>query len=230
MTEIKICGITRLDDALAASRFGVDALGFIFHPGSSRYVPPERVKEMTKKLPAGIARVGVFVNHDPCEVARIMAFCGLDLIQLHGDEPREYEGLFPGNLLIRAVSLETEEDLAGLRGSPAKAILVDSRRPGCYGGTGERANWELARRVRETHPLLLAGGLNEENVEEAVRATGADGVDLNSGVEQSPGIKEAGRMRRIIDRIRSLGGKGDPMIFSAFRTGGRGRGDRSIRP
>jgi phosphoribosylanthranilate isomerase len=222
MTEIKICGITRLEDGLAASAFGADALGFIFHRGSPRYVPPERVKEMAKKLPTGIVMVGVFVNHDPCDVARIMAFCGLDLIQLHGNEPPEYEGLFPGNLLIRAFSLETEEDLTGLRDSPARVILVDSRRPGRYGGTGERADWRLARRVRETHPLLLAGGLTEENVEEAIRETGADGVDLNSGVEQSPGIKEAGRMRRIIDRIRSLGREEEKKIFGGF-SGTRGR-------
>jgi phosphoribosylanthranilate isomerase len=83
--------------------------------------------------------------------------------------------------------------------------------------------------VRETHPLLLAGGLNEENVEEAVRATGADGVDLNSGVEQSPGVKDTGRMRRIIDRVRSAGGEGDPKIFPAFRAGDREGGVRNKR-
>jgi phosphoribosylanthranilate isomerase len=201
-TEIKICGITRLEDALCAAACGADAVGFIFHPASPRYITPERARAIIAKLPEGIATVGVFVNRKREVVEQTAETCGLDLIQLHGDESPEYCRLFPPQRVIKAVSPRTAEELRALDVYEVRAFLVDARDAGRYGGTGKRADWELAVALKKTHPLILAGGLDPGNIEEALAAVAPHAVDINSGCELAPGIKDHDRIRRIVGMIR----------------------------
>ena len=204
MTKIKICGITNLSDALHAADCGVDGLGFICYPKSPRYVAPEVVREISEKLPPGIAKVGVFVNHDAREIRELVKFCGLDMIQLHGGESPEYCRQFPLSILIKAFSLRVADDLVKLRNYPVKAILVDAYDHGLYGGTGKRANWELAVKVKETHPLILSGGLNADNIRQAIETVLPQAVDINSGIETSPGKKDPEMVRKVIEIVRQL--------------------------
>lgn len=213
MTQIKICGITNIDDALCAAACGADAVGFIFHPASPRYIASERAKEIIAALPRGIATVGVFVNREAEEVAQTVEDCGLDLIQLHGDESPEYCRWFPPERLIKAVFLRTPEDLRALDAYDVLAFLADFREAGRYGGTGKRADWSLAARLGKTHPLILAGGLCIENIGEAMAAVAPRAVDINSGCERTPGIKDHDRIKRIIGLIRNQNKGGQLPIF-----------------
>jgi phosphoribosylanthranilate isomerase len=221
MTEIKICGITRLEDALCAAECGANAVGFIFHPASPRYVTAEKAQAIVVELPEGIVKVGVFVNRPAEEVERMMDTCGLDLIQLHGDESPAYCCRFPAGRVIKAISPRTPEELRRLAEYEVRAFLVDARDAGRYGGTGKRADWELAARIGESHPLILAGGLDAGNIAEALAAVGPRAVDINSGCELAPGIKDHDQMRRIVDMIRAtaqgtVGPEGAPGQKSIF--------------
>jgi phosphoribosylanthranilate isomerase len=202
--EIKICGITNLKDALCACSAGADAIGFIFYKKSPRYVAPETVRSIVRELPHTLCRVGVFVNHDPKEVDHIFDFCGLTMIQLHGDETPQYCRHFSGDIVIKAASPGTAADIEKLREFPAKAILVDARDTGFYGGTGKKSNWKLAAILSETHPVILSGGLNAKNVEEACNAVSPRAVDVNSGVETSPGMKDHEKLKHIINEVRGM--------------------------
>jgi phosphoribosylanthranilate isomerase len=213
MTEIKICGITRLEDALCAAEYGANAVGFIFHPASPRYITAEKVKAIVAGLPEGIMTVGVFVNREADEVEKTVALCGLDLIQLHGDESPEYCRRFPHERVIKAVFPRTPANLRGFDVYKVRAFLADARDAGRYGGTGKRPDWELAARLRESHPLILAGGLDAGNIAEALVAVSPHAVDINSGCERAPGIKDHDRMRQIIGMIRGAGPPGPRVIF-----------------
>ncbi|MBW2544104.1 MAG: phosphoribosylanthranilate isomerase [Deltaproteobacteria bacterium] len=202
MTEIKICGITNLDDALAAYESGANALGFIFYPKSPRYVSPEKAKEIIENIPGEITRVGVFVNHRADEIKEIVEFCSLNLVQLHGNETPEYCRQFPVSILIKAFSPRTGSDLQTLKEYPVRAILVDTHDPKLYGGTGGKSNWGLASKIRESHPLILSGGLNIDNIMEAIETVHPNAVDINSGVETSPGKKDHNKIRKIIEVAR----------------------------
>jgi len=215
-TKVKICGITRLEDALCAAACGADAVGFIFHPESPRYITPERVRAIVTRLPRGIATVGVFVNHKREEVEQTAEVCGLDLIQLHGDESPAYCRQFPPERVIKAVSPGTPEEVRALGAYEVRAFLVDARDTGRYGGTGKRSDWELAIKIRKAHPLILAGGLDPGNIKEALAAVAPHAVDINSGCELAPGIKNHDRMRRIIEIIRAAGAPGPNVIFDNF--------------
>ena len=204
MVRVKICGITNISDALIAAECGADALGFIFYPKSQRYVEPVKAKEIIQKLPPEISKVGVFVNHEVREVKEIAQFCGLDLIQLHGDEPPEYCAQFPMSSLIKAVSYRTEQEILKLRSYPVAAILMDGRDPGRFGGTGENSDWRLAIMAKETHPLMLAGGLNKENIRKAIETVRPEAVDINSGVEISPGKKDPRKITEIVRMVREI--------------------------
>ena len=217
MTQIKICGITRIDDALCAAACGADAVGFIFHEASPRYIAPERAKEIIAALPRGIATVGVFINREAEEVVQTVENCGLDLIQLHGDESPEYCRRFSSERVIKAVFPRTPEDLRALDAYDVLAFLADFRETGRYGGTGKRADWGLAARLGKTHPLILAGGLCIENIGEALAAVAPGAVDINSGCERTPGIKDHDRMRRIVGMIRGSGLPGPRVIFGKIR-------------
>lgn len=200
MVQIKICGITNIEDAQAAA--GADALGFIFHPASPRCVTPARAQAIIASLPPALCTVGVFVNLPAAEVLQIAEMCGLDFIQLHGSESREYCRRFPRERLIKALSSRSEEEFAAAADYPVRAFLVDAHDPVRFGGTGRTCDWNLASRFAARHPLVLAGGLNAENLDKAMEAVRPLAVDISSGVEVSPGKKDHDKVRAVIAVVR----------------------------
>jgi phosphoribosylanthranilate isomerase len=222
ITEVKICGITSLEDAETAILAGADAIGFIFYPGSPRWITPDRAREISGKFPERICRVGVFVDHDAREVKRIVQFCGLDLIQLHGNESPEYCRAFSPSVLIKAVTIQKEEDLARLKDYPVRAILAEAHDPVRRGGTGKTCDWNLARKAGERHRLILSGGLNPQNILPAMEAVRPLAVDVGSGVEARPGKKDPGKIKDLMAAVRSFKDTRRPSppekIFQKFET------------
>ncbi len=207
MTQVKICGIRTLDDALAAVAAGADALGFNFYPPSPRYIEPERCAHLVarlRELTAGVTLVGVFVNADPAEVRRVLALCGLDQAQLSGDEPPEHIAALGGRAFkaIRPTKLSAARLAAAsyARRTPP-ALLVDAAGGG-FGGSGQTANWEIAAALASKMPILLAGGLTPDNVAAAITAVRPWGVDVASGVESAPGVKDPARLRAFVRAVR----------------------------
>lgn len=212
--EIKICGITNMEDAVMAFAYGADALGFIFYEKSPRYVSPETAMRIIRNLPDDISKVGVFVNHDIHAVRQIYEFCGLDLIQLHGDESPDYCREFSQSILIKAISPRNEEDLGIVKRYGVKAVIIDARDSGLYGGTGKKSNWELAAKLKEMHLLVLSGGLNAGNILEGIRTVSPHAVDVNSGVELSPGKKDPKQVQSMIETVHAAGETSTTKIFT----------------
>lgn len=203
MTQVKICGITNTQDALIAAQCGAAALGFIFYPQSPRYIKPEEAKKIIRALPDKLIKVGVFVNEKLQEIKRIKDFCALDMIQLHGDESPEYCRQFPASIVIKAIELKNHDAVNRALSYCVAALLVDTRHAGFYGGTGKKSNWELACRIKNKKPLILSGGLNAENIAEALKTVAPAALDINSGVELSPGKKDHKKLVHIFDIIRA---------------------------
>jgi phosphoribosylanthranilate isomerase len=203
VTQVKICGITNQEDALFAARCGAAALGFIFYPFSPRYINRKMPEKLSVCCRMKLVKVGVFVNENVAEIKRVMEYCGLDMIQLHGDESPEFCREFPSARVIKAVELKNEADFVYAKSYHVGAILVDSRHAGLYGGTGRKANWELACRVKNKKPLILSGGINEKNIAEAMKTVVPVALDINSGVESEPGKKDHAKLARIFDIIRA---------------------------
>jgi phosphoribosylanthranilate isomerase len=214
MFRIKICGITQVDDALAAVAAGADAVGLNFFPKSPRYVLLDNALPIVDSLPAGIVKVGVFVNAPADEVCRTFDRLGLDLIQLHGDEPPEFPSSLGGRPVMRAfrfgpgglaaVADHLRQAAAG-GGSPRLA-LIDAYRRGQYGGTGQVANWAALADYAAIHdapPLVLSGGLTAKNVADAIRAVRPAAVDAASGVESSPGQKDPALVGEFVRAART---------------------------
>lgn len=201
MVKVKICGITNRDDALHAADCGADALGFVFYAASPRCVAPEQARIIIASLPPFVTRVGLFVNEDPERIKALVAACGLDAVQLHGDE-LPADCLLPPCRVIKGVRPAAAAELAALADYPVTALLVDAAVPGRFGGTGQRADWELARHIATRHRVILAGGLTPDNVGEAVRHVCPYGVDVASGVEVAPGRKDPDKVARFIRMAR----------------------------
>jgi phosphoribosylanthranilate isomerase len=198
MARVKICGITRLEDAIAAIEYGADALGFMFYEGSPRHVSLDVAGDICRGLPPFLTRVGVFVNPSAEFVREAIAACGLDGAQFHGDEPAGFCRQFPVKL-IKAFRMRDETALDLLPAYKGMAWLLDSYAPGQLGGTGKQFNWDLARRAVEMNgTVILAGGLTTENVADAVRKVRPFAVDVSSGVESAPGIKNADLLQHFI--------------------------------
>ena len=208
MFRIKICGITTVEDALLAAEAGADAIGLNFYERSPRYVTTERAKEICEALPASVAKVGVFVNSLPKGIVATAERVGLSAIQLHGDEGPDFLGLLGKLPVIKAFrcrestlsSVRAFLDLCPESSHPA-AVLLDAHAPGNYGGTGEILDWQRLHAERHQLlglPLILAGGLTPQNVAEAIRIAQPDAVDTASGVETSPGKKDAVKVRAFV--------------------------------
>lgn len=201
-TRIKVCGITELEEALAIAALGVDALGFIFVAASPRRVEVERVRAIVASLPPFVDPVGVFMDHDPALVNEIATTCGLALVQLHGQESPDYcRAMIRPVLKAFRVREEELPDLAPYR-ERVKGVLLDTYRPGQAGGTGATFDWGLVGRLALPAPLVLAGGLAPENVALAIRQARPFAVDVNSGVEVSPGRKDLAKVRRLVAEVR----------------------------
>ena len=181
---------------------GVDALGFVFHPASPRYVTPEQAREIIRVLPTAMCTVGVFVNLVAEEVLQTAEFCGLDFVQLHGGETQEYCRRFPRDRVIKSLSFQSEEELNAVADYPVRAFLVDAHDPVRYGGTGRTCDWNLARKATARHPLILAGGLSSENILAALEVVRPLAVDISSGVESAPGRKDREKIRSVVAAVK----------------------------
>jgi phosphoribosylanthranilate isomerase len=205
-TRVKICGITRAQDARAAAEAGADAIGLVFYPPSPRYLSVERAVEIRDALPPFLQTVALFVNADAAQIAQVIGRVHPALLQFHGDESAEFCGQF-GLPYVKACRVRPGVDaLAYLRPyARAAAWLLDSHVPE-YGGVGESFDWSLipaALRERGARPLILSGGLGAGNVGRAVRAVQPWGVDVSSGVESAKGLKDAAKMVAFIAEVRN---------------------------
>jgi phosphoribosylanthranilate isomerase len=187
-TFVKICGVCTLDDALACADAGADAIGFNFWPRSKRYITVEDAARIARRLPPQLRTVGVFVNPTEDDVTRAFAAGAIDLAQLHGDETPDFCLRFAGRYW-KALRLRDQQSLVELDRYSCDILLIDADAPD-YGGSGARAPVELARAAASRRRVLLAGGLTPENVADAIRAVRPFGVDVASGVERSPGVKD----------------------------------------
>jgi phosphoribosylanthranilate isomerase len=213
---VKVCGVTSAGDAIAAVELGADLVGLNFHPPSPRFVATERAAEIAaavRRAAAGRAEarpvrlIGVFVDLPRREVLAIDAAVGLDLVQLHGDETADEVAAFGGRALQvfrlpPAAAPPAAELAARLAAHPAAwGFLFDVRHESLYGGTGESWRWSAVAGLRDPRPRLVAGGIGPENVRRALAESGATGVDVCSGVESAPGVKDRGRMERLFAEL-----------------------------
>lgn len=202
MVKVKICGITSLDDAQHAIDCGADALGFVFFHKSPRAIAAKDAAAIIAKLPPFVTAVGLFVNEYPAIVRQIAELCRLDLIQYHGDETPEIVETAPRRA-IRALRIKDAEAIAHIsevyRNS---SLLLDAWSADAYGGTGQLCNWEVAAEIARIRPVILAGGLNPENVAAAVQTVRPYGVDVSTGVEAAPGKKDPAKVAAFIKNAK----------------------------
>ena len=204
MIRVKICGITNLADARAATDAGANALGFNFYEKSLRRVVTADAAQIRAKLPKEIEAVGVFVNANPADINTLRAFVRFDAAQLHGDETPEIVSRVASSLpVVKAFRVDANFVLTTLkRYADVFAFLLDGARAGQYGGTGQTTDWDLARCAATSHRIILSGGLKVENVAEAIRIVHPYGVDVASGLETKPGKKDHARLKEFIDEVR----------------------------
>jgi phosphoribosylanthranilate isomerase len=202
MLRVKVCGITTVDDATLAVDLGASAIGLVFWPDSPRYVDASRAREIALALPTFVTTVGVFVDQGVEEVTSIADTVGLGAIQLHGNEqPADYTTA--RRRLIKAVAVRNGSAAAAAAAVPPFAtLLLDAHDPIRRGGTGQRIDWTLAAAIARTRPTILSGGLNAENVAEAVERVAPYAIDVSSGVESSPGRKDVARLRAFFSALR----------------------------
>ena len=202
-TRIKICGITSVEDTLAAARLGADAIGLVFYPPSPRYVEVEQAAEIAAALPPFVTTVALFVNADEQTIADVVSRVRIDLIQFHGNECKDYCGLHQ-RPYIKAVRMSDDVDLDKQLNdfSQARGLLLDTYKAGVPGGTGEQFNWDRVP-AHVADKIILAGGLTPENVKDAVAQVHPYAVDVSGGVESVPGKKDTEKMARFIEAVRS---------------------------
>ena len=201
-TRVKICGITRVEEAHFAVEQGVDAIGLVFYPPSPRCISIEQAKQIVRSLPAFVTAVGLFVNEQADEIDAVIRQTGINLLQFHGDECPDYCAGF-GLPYIKAIRMKAEVDLLAVDGqyATAKSLLLDAYRPGVPGGTGDTFDWDripaqLAQRI------ILAGGLTADNIKQAIETVKPYAVDVSGGVEAQPGQKD---FNKIKDFMRGVG-------------------------
>ena len=199
--RVKICGMTRVEDARAAADAGADAVGLVFYEKSPRYTEPAAARRIARAVPPFVSRVGVFVDAPRDTLLRLIRDIPLDVVQLHGDEPPEACRDLPARV-ITGFRVRDRHSLSALAAyaKVADALLLDAWSARSPGGTGTVFDWSLARDERVGLPLILAGGLNPGNVAEAIRVARPWGVDVSSGVESAPGLKDHARMREFIEQ------------------------------
>jgi phosphoribosylanthranilate isomerase len=206
--RVKICGMTRLADALCAVKAGVDALGFIFYPKSPRNIEPEAARTIIAQLPPFVDTVGVFVGEQPAKIAEIAAFCGLNTIQLHGTETpadcRELAAALPCCRLLKAFRVGEHSSAGDI--SPyadcVQGYLLDTFQKDAAGGTGLAFDWTVIERLQLGRPFFLAGGLDCANISKALAQVAPYGVDANSGLEDAPGQKNHAQITSFLAQVR----------------------------
>ncbi len=203
-TRIKICGITRGQDALIAAGLGAHAVGLMFYEDSPRFVSLDKAREVIEVLPPFVTRVGVFVNPEEQQVHAILGAVRLDLLQFHGDESPQFCAQF-GMSYIKAVRVKQGLDLLqyASRYRDAKGLLLDAHNASAYGGTGQAFDWNLVPGSLDL-PIILSGGLNAANVARAIRQVRPWAVDVSSGVESAKGIKDADKIAAFVQAVRNV--------------------------
>lgn len=201
MTRTKICGITRVEDGLAAARLGAHAIGLVFYAASPRHVAPEQARDIADALPPFVTRVALFVNPSAAEVETALARARPDVLQFHGEEDPAFCKAF-GVPYLKAARVKPGVDLLQFAAmySEAQGLLLDAWSPGAHGGTGERFDWNLIPSGLPK-PVILAGGLYPGNVAEAIRIVGPWAVDVSSGVESAKGIKDAAKIAAFMKEV-----------------------------
>ena len=201
--KTKICGITNLEDARAAVELGADALGFNFYRKSPRFIEPERVRSLIEALPPLVSTVGVFVDVDcPEQVVEIVRATGLGTVQLHGSESPDYVRRIRPLPVFKAFGVGPRFELDRIAAFPVQAFLLDTAGGPLPGGTGRAFDWDLALTAKRLGHVILAGGLNPGNVFEAIRRVQPYGIDVCSGIEREPGLKDHGKMTALFGEIR----------------------------
>lgn len=203
MTRVKICGITQVSDALYAAECGADALGFIFAE-SPRRVSADTARDIIRRLPPFITTIGVFVGQQP-DLPELVSYCGLGAVQLHSGYTQQYVEGLRNHRLILGVRVKDEASLGSIPGAElASAVLLDAWHPELQGGSGLAFDWSILQRgLPVEKPFILAGGLNPDNISEAIEKTRPYAVDVSSGVEASPGIKDPEKVRLFIERVKA---------------------------
>ncbi len=202
-TRIKVCGITRLEDALAASALGVDAVGFVFYKKSPRYIEPMKAAAIIRALPPFVSAVGLFVNPEQSFIDEVLSCCPLGVVQLHGDESPEFCQA-QARRVVKAIAVNSAEDLQRAKQYTCP-ILLDTKAPkGVYGGTGQSFDWSLLHDFRHKQPLILAGGLTIANVKNALSHRQWFALDVSSGVETAPGIKDDAKMHDFVTAVQTV--------------------------
>ncbi len=199
MTRVKVCGITNSEDALCAVRLGAGALGFVFYEKSPRFISPEEAGEIISQIPPFVTKMGVFVNAEADYLRKAKDIAGFDVYQFHGDETPEFCAAF-GESYIKAIRVKNAESLSAVELYDTDAFLFDAYSPDAYGGTGENFSWDiLSSRKLGDRFVILSGGLNSDNVRDAIRTVNPYAVDVSSGVESSPGIKDHLKLERFME-------------------------------
>jgi len=203
VTRIKVCGVTRPDDARNAALLGADAVGLNFHPESPRFVTPEQAARVIDALPLFVTSVGVFVNYaDPQALEDFAVSLGLNAVQLHGDESPDYCSRITRVKVMKAFRVGESFRVQSLAHYRVAGFLLDAFSRGAYGGTGRTFEWHRAAGANAFGNIVIAGGLGPENVEEAIRELHPFGVDVASGVESAPGEKSYDLMARFVEAVR----------------------------
>ena len=203
MVKVKICGITNLEDALAAFFSGADAIGFVFYKKSLRYITPSKASRIANILPKNIKRVGVFVNASAKEVRGIARLCRLDMLQFHGDEPVEFCLQFSGYRVIKAFRINKNFDFQRLAKYKKFHLLFDGFSKNKYGGTGKKFDWLLLKKIGKIkQKVFLSGGLSCFNIKKALKVFKPDWVDISGGVELKPGKKDHKRMSKFVSLVK----------------------------
>jgi len=204
MVKIKICGITNIDDALRAVDAGADALGFVFFGASPRNISPEQARAIIRHLPPFIQTVGLFVNESLATINETADTCGLDIIQLHGEESPDFcTGV--KRRVLKALRVRNFASLDSMPSYQVSAFLLDAWSPIARGGTGQTFNWDIAASAAADRKIILAGGLSCDNITDAIKKVRPYGVDVSSGVETTPGKKDAVKITEFIRKAKAAG-------------------------
>jgi phosphoribosylanthranilate isomerase len=201
MTKIKICGITNLNDAKIAVDYGADAIGFVFAE-SVRQVNREKVKALVQKLPPFVTFVGLFVNETAKNIENICRYCGLNAVQLHGNEPPGFLDKLKRYKVIKAFRIKNERDINPINKYKSDAVLLDGYAENKMGGSGAAFDWKIVKKVKTSSPIIIAGGLTHVNVSRAIKIANPYGVDVSSGVEIRPGKKDRKLIKKFIDAVK----------------------------
>ncbi len=201
MTKVKICGIKNLDDAISAVDYGADAIGFVFAK-SIRKVSKEKARSIIRKLPPFVTTVGLFVNETVEDIEAACRFCGLDAVQLHGNEPHGIINKLKDIKTIKAFRIQNKKDIIPIKKYKPNAILLDGYSENKMGGTGTTFDWKIVKKLKTSIPIVVAGGLTHLNVSRAIRIVKPYGVDVSSGVEIVPGKKEKKLIKKFIDAVK----------------------------